>query len=198
MKGHGAAAFVLVLCGGCHLVFALDPPDPEVPGTIDASADAAQPLTCPGGYEEWIVGSRSRYRMELVKRPFAGARDACAIDGTHLATVETVLEARELDNRRQLISPATPRVYVGAIQAATATAANEGWTYITGEEVPMVVWAQGEPDDGGSTGDDGGVHNYGSIGEVDAGYLYDIAGGSYYEAVCECDGRPDPIAQTFR
>jgi hypothetical protein len=177
----------LLWLAGCDSVFLGDrPPDAPI---VAPPADVPQ-FECPADYE--AVGG-SHYRILEQSAELLAQRVRCRDDDrryTHLAVFETLLEMGDVKLWIDA-KPATTNdyLYVGGVQAGTATQLREGWRWVTKAVIDEALWLANEPDDADNNenhDEDAAVVLRGSpIG------LIDIAKTSELRAVCECDGIAD-------
>jgi hypothetical protein len=194
----------LVALAGCDDLFNLDHIDhkPHDAALVDAAADATSDAAfdrerdCPVNYDLALFAG-SLYRI-TADSPFAwDAHDECNADKpgfTHLAAAQTQQELSAL--HASLVAKNLGIWRLGAVQPVAVTMPIEGWLWVTGEPVDMVMWTALEPNDGNGLEDDHS-EQFAIISAQAEDRMIDLAGNLGHRAVCECDGRGvSPDAQT--
>lgn len=170
---------ILGILGGCSFDGSSGSP-PDVP---DARVDArprvdAMPDTpmadCPAGYEA-VPGAPlgSRYKKLAIAKPQATHAATCALDGTHVVTIESATESAAMQS---FATKHNGYFWLGITDAAT-----EGqWRAPGGQLATYLQWSQGNPiqPDGGT------AHN---CALQSAMGWFDFACEASYPTVCECD-----------
>jgi len=164
---------------------------------IDAPA-GFDPTTCPSTFTQLHASSPSRYRVLPALGMTAQFYDyvtACEMQKpgfTHAAIIETPAEAMVIAPLVTGPGGPTQQVYVGALQAPTATMPGLGWIHSDGTPVADTLWAQGEPNDAnGGEGD----HQEQVAVLTSAAKLNDIDMRMPWPILCECDGKA--VSATF-
>ncbi len=177
----------LLMLAGCDYVVGLTEHVDAMPGevvAIDAPFDASG---CPGSYAT-VPGQVHRYRVQSVATTYVQGKLACLDDlaRTHLAVINTHLEAEALVVYATTIHPTDLYFWVGAEQSSAATQVTDDWEWVTGLPIDDTAWATGEPNDLDMVEDHQEDH---AILQTSDGLLVDTSNGDYY-AICECDGIP--------
>lgn len=166
--------------------------------TIDGPpVDAAWTVDdCPTSYQA-ISGQPTRYFLRTTAMTVTDHHEACTMEGTHLAVIDSVGEAAALrqfvDGTSGLPSNGLGEfVWIGVAQRANQVSVGSGWISANGATFPAQFWESGEPNDGFGTED--GEEEYGAIWRnhdlvADIREDYEMAG------LCECDGVA--IASTY-
>ena len=107
-----------------------------------------------------FLGVRANHSYEVVTVEkgitWEEARAAAEAKGGHLATITSAAENKILlnliNNSKYWSKDLGHGVWLGGYQDANASAADEGWHWVTGEKWKFTAWVTGNPDDGGTTG----------------------------------------------
>lgn len=129
---------------------------------------------CPAGYEA-VPGAPlgSRYKRLAVAKPLATHTAACAVDGTHVVTIESPTENLAMHG---FAVKRNGYFWLGITDAAT-----EGqWRAPGGQLATYLPWSQANP----MQPDGGAAHNCALQSE---GFWFDVACDVSYPTVCECD-----------
>jgi hypothetical protein len=157
--------------------------------------DAFVPPACPAGWDT-IVGSTTTYHYLTAAQSWWDAEASCvalAAPGglvPHLAVINNKAEAQGL----AALFPAGIVVWIGLVQAPSASAPDTGWHPVTGGSA-YTRWQFGEPNDSTLLGlTEAGRENFGELD--DNGEMNDNDGHAVGPSVCECDGLAiDPSVQ---
>lgn len=174
------SSILIVLLGGCNLVFKLED------AKVDAATDAI--AACPDDYVFAQSAMMFRFRVVSIAQDWTSAEMDCVDDAiplTHLATPDS---AAKLTVMAVTAAGSNP-FWVGA--ARNADDDEKMFTTVTGDPVPLTptMWGANQPDNGNADGTEFAVH-------LESGRLNDKTPGFKSPYVCECDGRP--IADGFQ